>query len=285
MLDLQVITEGSNELAGQTLLGCLVEVWRRAGIHAAIGPFRRLDATMGIMHVDRTIVAPEHVPEVRAGQRLWNAAVLDISKRRVSSQLVVPGDGYEGPVILKTDNNSFGGTELALRSSFALCRIRRRLVPWLGWRWARELPRSTYPVLDRRGSVPGWVWQRQDLVVERFRPERVGDEFALRYWLFAGDRDCVIRLVGAEPVLKFKNARRWELLEGVPDELRAIRQRFGLDFGKLDYVMVDGQPVLLDVNKTPIVPAALRELPEVLRLAEGLRFGAAVHPAGQRPQG
>jgi len=272
MYDLQVITEGPEGLAEHFLLGCLVKEWQRAGVRVGSGPFRCLDAAMGILHVDRTFVAPACVPEVQSGQSLWNATILDISKRKISSLLVRPDDGYAGPVILKTDENSYAGPELALRSAFSLRRMRRRLVAWLGWRWAHELPRATYPVISRRAAVPAWVWQRPDLVVERFCPERVGADYALRYWLFAGDRDCVIRLLGREPVLKFKTASRWEFLEEVPQELRAMRRQLGMDFGKLDYVVVDGRPVLLDVNKTPILPDALRGAPQVLQLAQGLRI-------------
>jgi len=37
----------------------------------------------------------------------------------------------------------------------------------------------------------------------------------------------------------------------VPAALRAERQRLGFDYGKFDFVIHDGEPVLLDANRTP----------------------------------
>jgi len=37
----------------------------------------------------------------------------------------------------------------------------------------------------------------------------------------------------------------------VPEELHAMWARLGFDFGKFDYVVRDGQIVLLDANRTP----------------------------------
>ena len=36
-----------------------------------------------------------------------------------------------------------------------------------------------------------------------------------------------------------------------PEELQRFRAELGFDYGKFDYVMVDGHPVLLDANSTP----------------------------------
>ncbi len=40
----------------------------------------------------------------------------------------------------------------------------------------------------------------------------------------------------------------------VPDEVLALRRELGLDYGKIDYVIHDGQVVILDVNRTPAQP-------------------------------
>jgi hypothetical protein len=42
-------------------------------------------------------------------------------------------------------------------------------------------------------------------------------------------------------------------LPSPPDAIRRLRRRLGIDDGKLDYVMRDGETVLLDVNRTPAV--------------------------------
>jgi hypothetical protein len=40
----------------------------------------------------------------------------------------------------------------------------------------------------------------------------------------------------------------------VPEALRAERARLGFDYGKFDFVVVDGEAVLLDANRTPSAP-------------------------------
>ena len=45
----------------------------------------------------------------------------------------------------------------------------------------------------------------------------------------------------------------------VPEELRAWRHRLGFDYGKFDFVVRDGVPILLDVNRTPTVPPNLTD--------------------------
>lgn len=271
MLDLRIVTEGPTELAPHYLLARLVTVWRHRGLRIAVGPCRSLDAPQGILHYDRTDIPAATLPSCPSSVTLWNRHVRSIRKRLVSSHLVGPDDDYQGPVIVKTDANSHGGPELAERSAWCLPRIRRRLVPLLGWRRARELPRSGYPVLASRAEVPAWVWRRLDLVVERFQPERAGDDFVLRYWLFAGTAECALRLQGPTPVLKFRTSSSHAFVDDVPPLLRATRARLQLDYGKIDYVMVDGHPVVLDVNTTPIVPAALASAPRILALADGLQ--------------
>jgi hypothetical protein len=59
---------------------------------------------------------------------------------------------------------------------------------------------------------------------------------------------------------------RFDYLEEVPAELLQIRKAWQVDFGKFDYVLHDGKPVLLDINKTPTISGS-RASPRVRRLA------------------
>lgn len=90
-------------------------------------------------------------------------------------------------------------------------------------------------------------------MVERFLPEMVGSQFALRVWLFFGEREYSVRMFSDSQIVKAKNISHYEYLDRVPDSLRRERQRLGMDFGKFDYVEVNGEVILLDVNKTPTV--------------------------------
>lgn len=101
--------------------------------------------------------------------------------------------------------------------------------------------------------MPGWVWQDERLIVERFIPERDGKLYVLRLWMFFGHQEYSMRVLSELPIVKSRKLVKVELVDEVPGEVRQLRQELGLDFGKIDYVMHDGRPVVFDVNKTPTV--------------------------------
>ena len=59
----------------------------------------------------------------------------------------------------------------------------------------------------------------------------------------------------------------------VHPQIRELREAMGFDYGKFDYVVRDGEAILLDANKTPghlpIVDADTRAI--VRRRAQGIR--------------
>ncbi len=271
-LHLQIITSPGERLRRNHLISHLVEIWKGEGIHISVGPTPRLEADLGILHVDRTLVAPALLPENPDGHPILNSAILDISKRRISNHILGPESGFDGSVIIKTDANAGGGPERSELSPLNWRRLRRRFTKALSWRVTRELPWGGYPVLDRLDDVPEWVWQRKDLVVEKFQPEMDGRDYVLRVWLFFGSKEYGARLVGNHPVVKAGRVIRYEYTETVPDSIREARKRLGLDFGKFDYVMVNGEAILLDVNKTPtVVTTPGKSNRNLIHLASGLR--------------
>jgi hypothetical protein len=129
-----------------------------------------------------------------------------------------------------------------------------RALAWLETKrsWPRRcwLPPDGYRVYGKRDQVPAAVWTNSNLVVERFVSEREGPYYCCRHWLFFGNREVGRRTMSLNPVVK-ADAKLEALSDPVPDELRAIRQRLGFDYGKFDYGIVDGQVVLYDMNRTP----------------------------------
>lgn len=260
-LHVHVVTEAEGPLPRRSLLGHWARAWVESGVRVTIGPTALLEADIGIMHVDLTSVPLECTPLNPQGKPLLNERVRDISKRRVSYNLLTPECDYCGPVIVKTDANCFGSREFSQLSRFDSRRMRRKLAKYLPWQYMRELPSGTYPVLDSLSAVPAWVWERGDLVVERFLPEIEDGAYVLRSWLFFGDRDYVVKIYGSDPVVKAGNVRGHEILDEVPESLRVQRAGMGMDFGKFDYVEVGGQAILIDANKTPTAASAAPRLP------------------------
>lgn len=254
-----ILTHQRQGLAGDAMVQRLWrEHWQPAGLEVTVqqGLRRALPGSLAILHVDLTVVPPDYLALARSYPRCLNLAVADISKRRISRLRVAPDDAYDGPVIVKTDRNYGGRPErrLALAEGGLLARLRDAVQRHLPAAWTGRLPGDRYVVLPRKGLVPAWVWRQPALLVERLAVERHGPHYAVHQWYFCGSRDCVATVIADEPMVTFE--RRAALLPpsfGVPESLRQRRQELGFDLGKFDYVMVEGEAVLLDVNRTPAI--------------------------------
>ena len=247
------------------LLFDVLEAWRVMGHEWAIAtPDRPVEADAAFLHAVPTVVDAEHRQLADQYPGTINGATWDISKRRVSRNLLAADSGWTGPVIVKSDLNNFGKIEQLhnLRAAEA-----GEEPPH------RDLPRSTdYRLYARLDQVPQALWDDSGLVVEKFLPEQNDDgSYTLRTWVFLGGRERCTRLVGPNPVSKAAHVLHYEPAE-VPDALRAERARLGFDYGKFDFVIHDGVPVLLDANRTPGNPRSLQEHVKkgAANLAEGL---------------
>ncbi len=269
---IHIITDSPDKVGSQYVISQLSECWQKEDIKVTFGPLLNKNADLGILHVDATWVATSLVDENAFGVPILNSKVLDISKRRISSRLLNFDSQYHGPVIIKTNANCFGIREFRSLPFWSLKRLRQKLAKRIPWQITRELPKHIYPVLPSKSEVPAWVWTRDDLVVEEFTPEMEGDSYVLRVWLFFGNQDYVIKMIGSEPVVKAGSIIRYEILDSVPDALRSLRAELQIDFGKFDYVMVNNQTILLDVNKTPTVASKDGPSENLMRVATGIKY-------------
>ncbi len=273
------------------LVLALAERWRALGIdvtlHRGLAPPPPAD--LAILHVDLTRVPAAYARLAAAYPRVVNGAVLDIGKRRLEELRVRRGDGWRGPVIVKTDRNHFGLPERELADALrrasgprwwggarrSLARLARRLPWWI----TGDVGVEHYPVFDSAAAVPATVWFDRRFAVDRFVPERAGDLFVLRRWNFFGEGGVNFVGYGSTPWLTSKTTVRRELLGDPPAEVMAVRRAFGLELGKIDYAMPDGKVVIFDVNKTPGGSAS----PEFQRLFVE-RMAPALVPMLDRPR-
>lgn len=234
----------------------LSEEWRKRGV-VHVDATDRLTEAQGpevlvFPHLDLTKTPPPLREMLDRSARVINRAVTDISKRVISRHLVAaPGD-YDGAVIVKTDRN-FGGlpeAKAAVRKG-GMQRRKVALMRRLPWTISGFLERDGYRVYDRPGLVPRAVWSNPALVVEKFLPERDGDFYCLRQYIFLGSCEVNTRSVSTHPLVKARNVVRREILEETPAAVREFRARLGFDYGKFDYVMHSGEPIVFDVNRTP----------------------------------
>lgn len=211
----------------------------------------RATGDVALLHVDATVVPQDYVDYAATFPLCLNLGATDISKGRTSGAVIGRDSDWPGPVIVKTDLNHSGFAERrhnrhALRAG--------RPIPF------PDTPDATdYIVYDDLASLPPRVWDDPQLVVERFVPERELDGYALRFWVFCGDRGRCTRHVSPKPMVKAKDVIRRESVD-VPEELQRLRERLGFDYGKFDFAVHDGRPILLDANRTPGRPPNLGRL-------------------------
>jgi hypothetical protein len=202
-------------------------------VQILVGASRYVPADLAILHIDVSQIPEQYLNFALRYPVVLNRHITDIRKSKISKNLVRPGDGYQGPVIVKSDLNRAGIPEdnAALR--------RRRLF---------DGP-SQYPVFPSFAAVPPQYWNDPALVVERFLAERDDDLYCVRMYTFLGDHGTCLRFKGPNPVVEPAPNTSFEIIEPDPTIL-AMQQELNVDFGQFDYVMHDGRAVLLDVNRT-----------------------------------
>jgi hypothetical protein len=216
-----------------------------------------------LYHVDTTFAPREYVDLGRNYPLTINFRTGDISKRTISRSLLDKGDPWDGPVIVKSDYNNRAVME-DLHNQLAVSAGRPLPHPGI----SKGAP---YEVFDSIASVSDQAWADPSLVVEKYIAEPDEEGFALRTWVFIGARERCTRFVTADRISKAAGVQKYEPVE-VPKQLRAERQRLGFEFGKFDFVMHNGEPILLDANRTPGIAATIRPMLKkgAINLAEGL---------------
>jgi len=266
-----------NFVSGHYLLRFLVEAWENAGIDIrvlrGIEHFEPADAL--ILHPDLTIVPDDYLAFCRHYPLIINGGARDISKRMISSSLVGQNDPYSGPVIVKSNFNRGGKAERKIARQRPLYRLLSSLTKRLPWTWTGKLHPDDYPIFNSSRDVPRVVWRNPHLVVEKFLPEWEGAYYCLRQWLFFGDHEINHRIFSNSLIVKARNTIHHEDGLPVPEALRALRKKLKFDYGKFDYALINGEPVLYDTNRTPAVAwntitATARQASIVNELAQGL---------------
>ena len=230
----------------------LAEFWRKDGnrVRYLFGTRKFVPADLLLIHVDLSVVPDEYLEFANRYPIALNRAAKDIRKSLISANLVRSGDPYSGKVIVKTDLNYGGFPERIIRrnSSFWKRLLLRRFVRDNTDGSGFKTP-SDYQIYDSLAEVPPVVFERNDVVVEKFLSEQEENLFFVRHYEFLGDRATCMRLAATNPIVKDQTVVRIEEVEPHPEIVQA-RERLNFDYGKFDYVLNDGRPVFLDANKT-----------------------------------
>ncbi len=255
--------------AGNYRLWTLVSNWERMGtrVEYLYGIGRDTDADLLFPHLDVSYMPDDYWAFIQRHPRVVNRNVRDIRKTVYSTSRVGRADEYEGPVIVKTVNNCGGFSDVWLNTRSRVtggASIRARVMAklsrqeWLGatrFRCARTLPR--YVIFDSLKMVPRGVFGNPHLIVEKFVPQREGDSYVMNMWIVFANRGVGRILRASDPYVKNANAKL-DAFAVPPREIQDWQEKLGLTYGKMDFVMHDGKPILIDVNTTPTVTGDAR---------------------------
>ena len=229
--------------------------WKKSGheVFTYYGAKNLPAADIVVLHVDTTVVPDEYAECLSEYPVVLNRNVLNISKTMFSRHILREDDDYSGPVIIKTVAN-FGGVPEAALKRIPTKKMngwaRRLLSPRRQWESLDELNPNKYPIFENKEKIPSGVWKNDNLIVEKFLPERADGLFFLRYWIFLGQKGWSGRFGAKVPIVKFRNMATKDEPVPVPDELKILRKRLGFDYGRFDFAEHKGETVIYDVNKT-----------------------------------
>lgn len=280
-----IIIQHENDFEGAQknyFIEIVADYWLRSGHEVVFinGLHSNVSADVALLHVNLSVVPEEYIQYSRQFPIVLNQKVTDIRKRAISQNLLERNTGYGGPVLVKTDLNCAGLPEYRLLQwslphwkSFrghcnSLYRNGRKLLIKL--RMLENLPdssmkksryRESFRILNNRECVPSHIWSDTDWVIEKYLPETEESLFVIRNAYFLGHKMIGFKHLDSDPVVK-EGEQKGEVIE-INRAVIHYRSQIGLDYGKIDYVEYNGEPVILDVTKT-MGGAFGRETAEIL---------------------
>jgi hypothetical protein len=211
------------------------------------GTGRYVPADGIFVHVDLSVVPRRIRRFAQRYPKQINANALDIRKRATVDGLLNRGDSYVGPVIVKSDLNYGGLPELKALTlpGRALRRLRRAVT---GQPARNILTKSDYRIFPSLSDVPPEYFT-PDNVVQKLILEKDGEKNLLREYMFLGNLHYENIERSSDEIITEDEHISCEPFVPHPRLLR-LRRQLNLGYGKIDYVMVNGEPFVFDVNKT-----------------------------------
>ena len=256
----------------------LAEFWREDNIDVVFvfGVDQFIPADLAFLHVDLTVVPDTYVEFAQRYPVVLNGQIKDIRKSSFSKHIVNWGDSYEGKVIVKSDLNYAGTPEQRLcgtplsRLAFWIKRQLLRYQPMISGRGPFFRSPLDYIIYDNPRSVPKDWFNRNDIIVERFLPEKEDEFYCSRNYHFLGNHGVCLLRKSTHPISNVSTMVSREVVEP-HSEIVELTKKMKFDYGKFDYVIHEGNPILLDINKTPGAGTTSRYLTLCREWAKGIR--------------
>jgi hypothetical protein len=256
-------------------INILKREWELSGFEVEVvcGIRHYVPADAAINHVDLTDTPDDYIDYLKKYPVVINGKVKSISKTYFSKQLLNRGDDHKGKVVIKTNANCGGASELKLAGKDTWI-INKIAAIFSRWPKIIFIKSSDYLILESIRSVPDDIWENKYLIVEKFLPEQDNEgNYRLRAWSFLGNRSLHVLTTSTQPIVKGKSIIKREILsDDVPEELILFRKQMGFDYGRFDYAIFEGKVVLYDVNRTPTTSAkaAVLYAKKIKEMASGI---------------
>lgn len=265
-----IVIQHENDYTGEAgiyFIQMIAKFWRKSGHKVTFvnGLQENVEADLALLHVNLSVVPQDYIEYAKQFPIALNLDVTDIRKRKISRQLVNENDDYNGPVILKTDLNSAGIPEEKIYDwprpnpsslhqywRFFIRRgrnlaIKLNLLDEHSQRFVKTRYRESFRIYKSKNRVPNEVWKNKDWVVEKYSPEVEDGIYVTRNAYFLGNKIVCFKNVSEDPIVK--DHANGEIID-IHESVSKYRDEIGLDYGKIDYVLKDGDPVILDITKT-----------------------------------
>ena len=234
----------------------LAKMWQEDGneVRYIFGCKKFIPGDILILHVDLSVVPQKYIDYASKYPIALNNKISDIRKVAISENILSYGDPWDGPVVVKSNYNFYGMPERVyyksnLKKRFEIIDTVKSKFFQLRYKGMPLEDIRQYKIYKSIKEIPKKWFSFQYAVIEKFIPEMENDVFHLRIAQVLGSRVISTRIASRDPIIKARKSIKTEEIE--PDEIIAHwRGKYHLDYGKLDYVVNNGVPSLLDVNKT-----------------------------------
>jgi hypothetical protein len=246
--------ENERKSKKQYVVNYFADIWKNEG-HEVIFLFgikKFVPADLIIFQVNLSVIPAGYREFAKQYPVVLNAEVKDILKSTFSKILLTVDSHYEGKVIVKPNLNCQGSHERRMLTHKSSRKsLIRRILPFFYPSVVSQVSDGNSPkgfrIYDHLHLVPPDYFKNPALVVEKFLPEVENGFYFIRICHFLGDRMTVTRLGAKYPIVKFHSSTRKDSLEPAP-EIKELVKTMKFDYGNFEYVMHQGNIVLLDVN-------------------------------------
>ncbi len=209
-----------------------------------------IPAKCAFVHVDLTDLPDEFRGITEVYPCAINGAATTINRTLYSKAILRQGDDFQGPVISKAILNHAGLPEFRYsRNSSYTARLRHHLNKLLNRNYKKTVCPS-YETYRSIHDVPASIWLDSRLIVEKFLPGNLDLPITKYRCEFFMDCSLVTRSVFNSLLCSPEKVISVDVVDSIPSEVKRVRKLLKLDFGAIDYFMVDGQAFVIDANKT-----------------------------------